>query len=137
MLPHSHVATMTPATFMTIREFTKGADCSCVQTNVFLVEQMNLMASCHVVCKIITHHVLVSADTTAQRRRLPCVSQLVMTALRFPHFQTARRAVPRRRESPRTALQRSPKPHALNIQFLDRIYNIKRTYTQTYLQILE
>ena len=65
------------------------------------------------------------------------MTQIVMRRLNFEHVTTAWRAEPRRRQTTRTTLQTTSRPHEPNIQFLDRIYTIKQTYTQTYVQILE
>ena len=55
------------------------------------------MFSAHMITKIVTDDVLVSAEAAAERRRLPLMAQVVMRRLSFEHITAARQAEPRRR----------------------------------------
>ena len=55
------------------------------------------MFSAHMITKIVTDDVLVSAEAAAERRRLPLMAQIIMRRLSFEHVTAAPRAKPRRR----------------------------------------
>ena len=82
---------------MTKRKTAESADGPRVQTNVTVVAQKHIMLSPHVVCKIVTDYVLVSAQAAAKCRLFPFMTQIIMRRLRLEHITTARRAEPRRR----------------------------------------